>query len=91
LITKHADGKEPISEKKLAAGVGNFNSEKEMIGFTFNRVKQTVHLPQAKALAYIKETHKMLQRKTVPLKQLQMLVGKLRHASIILPATKGFF
>jgi hypothetical protein len=25
------------------------------------------------------------------LKNLQMLVGKLRHASIILPAAKGFF
>jgi hypothetical protein len=33
----------------------------------------------------------MLQRKTVPLKKLQMLVGKLRHALIILPAAKGFF
>jgi hypothetical protein len=33
----------------------------------------------------------MLRRKTVPLKKLQMLVGKLRHASIILPVAKGFF
>ncbi len=33
----------------------------------------------------------MLRRKTVPLKKLQMLVGKLRHALIILPAAKGFF
>ncbi len=92
MITKHADGKEPISVKKVAAGDRNFNSKKEMIGFAFNGVKQTVHLPQAnKTLAYIKETHKMLRRKTVPLKQLQMLVGKLRHASMILPTAKGFF
>ena len=33
----------------------------------------------------------MLRRKTVPLKKLQMLVGKLSHASIILPTAKGFF
>ena len=33
----------------------------------------------------------MLRHKTVPLKKLQMLVGKLRHAAIILPASKGFF
>jgi hypothetical protein len=62
-----------------------------MIGFAYDGVKQTVHLPQAKVLVYIKETHKMLWRKTVPFKQLQMLVGKLRHASIIILAAKGFF
>ncbi len=91
LVTKHKEGKEPISAKKLAAGDGNFDSRKEMIGFVFDGVKQTVHLPLAKASAYIKETHTMLRRKTVPLKKLQMLVGKLPHALIILPAAKGFF
>ena len=73
------------------AGDGNFDTKKEMIGFVFDRVKRTVHLPPANAAAYIKETHTLLQRKTVPLKNLQMLVGKLRHASSILPAAKGFF
>ena len=46
-----------------------------MIGFVFDGVKRTVHLPPAKAAAYIKETHTLLRRKTVPLKKLQMLVG----------------
>ena len=87
----HTYGKEPISTKKLAAGDGNFNTKKEMIRFIFDRVKCTVHLPPAKAAAYIKETHILLRRKMVPLKKLQMLVGRLRHASIILPAAKGFF
>ena len=87
----HTYGKEPISAKKLVAGDGNFNTKKEMIGFVFDGVKRTVHLPPAKAAAYIKETHTLLRRKTVPLKKLQMLVGKLWHASIILPAAKGFF
>jgi len=85
------DGKEPISAKKLAAGDGNFDTKKEMIGFVFDGVKRTVHLPPAKAAPYIKETHTLLRRKTVPLKKLQMLVGKLWHASIILPTAKGFF
>jgi hypothetical protein len=35
--------------------------------------------------------HTLLWHKTVPLKKLQMLVGKLRHALIILPVAKGFF
>jgi hypothetical protein len=91
LVTKHKEGKEPISAKKLAAEDGNFNTKKEMIGFVFDRVKSTVHLPPAKAAAYIKETHTMLRQKTVPLKRLQMLVRKLWHALIILPAAKGFF
>jgi hypothetical protein len=85
-ITKHKDGKEPISARKLAAGHRNFDSKKEMIGFVFDGVKRTVHLPPAKASAYIKKMHTMLRCKTVPLKKLQMLVRKLRHASIILPA-----
>ncbi len=76
-VTLHKEDKEPISAKKLAAGDGNFDSRKEMIGFVFDGVKQTVHLPPAKASAYVKETHTMLRRKTVPLKKLQMLVGKL--------------
>ena len=62
-----------------------------MIGFVFDGVKRTVHLPPAKAAAYIKETHRLLRRKTMPLKKLQTLVGKLRHASIVLPAARGFF
>ena len=90
-VTNHEGGKEPISAKKLAAGDGNFNTKKEMIGFSFDGVKRTVQLPLVKAKAYITETHTMLRRKTVPLKKLQMLVGKLRHAAIILPAAKGFF
>ena len=91
LVMKHEEGKEPISAKKLVAGDGNFDTKKEMIGFVFDGDKCTVHLPPTKAAAYIKETHTMLRQKTVPLKNLQMLVRKLWHASIILPMAKGFF
>jgi hypothetical protein len=70
LITNHADGKEPILAKKLVAGDRIFTTKKDLIGFAFNGVKQTVHLPRAKALAYVKETYRMLRRKTVSLKQL---------------------
>ena len=54
-------------------------------------IKRRVHIPLAKAKVYIAEMHIMLRCKTVPLKKLQMLVGKLRHTAIILPAVKGFF
>jgi hypothetical protein len=90
-ITKHEGGKEPISQKKLALGDGDFETSKDMICFRFDGIKCTICLPVEKVMAYIKEADKVLQRKTVPLKSLQMLIGKFRHASVILPAAKGFF
>ncbi len=90
-MTGHVDGKKPISHPKLEKGNGNFTSDKEMIGFIFDGIKGTVCLPPVKAAAYIEEMHWVLHRKSVPLKDLQTLVGKLRHASIILPAAQGFF
>ncbi len=90
-VTKHQDGKDPISRKKLLQGNGHFELKKDMIGFSFDGVKRMVHLPPAKASAYIKEIHYMLRLKSVPLTTLQGVVGKVRHASIILPAARGFF
>jgi hypothetical protein len=91
LVSNHSGSKEPISWKKLAQGKGNFDTTKEMIGFLFEGVKRTVRLPAKKALAYIKEMHTVLCRKTIPLKSLHAIVGRLHHASVILPAAKGFF
>jgi hypothetical protein len=90
-ITGPSGGKDPISAKKLIHGDGDFTSSKEMIGFTFDGIKCTVRLPAAKATKYIREIHRVLRRTSVTLKTLQTLVGQLRHASIILPAARGFF
>ncbi len=76
-VTKHQDGKDLISRKKLLQGDGHFESKKDMIGFSFNGVKRTVHLPPAQASAYLKEIHRILRRKSVPLKTLQGVVGKV--------------
>jgi hypothetical protein len=90
-VTGHQNRKDPLSKKKLEQGDGNFVSTKDMIGFTFDGIKWTIQLPPVKAKAYICETHCILRRKSVPLKDLRTLVSKLRHASIILPAKHGFF
>ncbi len=90
-VTKHKDGKDPISWKKLLQGNGHFQPKKDMIGFSFDGVKRTVHLPLAKAKAYIKEIHCILRWKSIPLTTLQEVVRKIRHTSIILPAVCGFF
>jgi hypothetical protein len=90
-VTKHIGGKEPISDRKLENGDGNFETEKEMIGFEFDGIKRTIRLPAAKARRYIKEAHTMLRRKWVPIKLFQTVIGKLRHATTILPAAEGLF
>jgi hypothetical protein len=77
--------------EEVAPGRWAFESKKDMIGFNFNGVKRTVHLPPAKALDYIKEIHCILRRKSVPLKTLQGVVGKVRHTSINLLAARSFF
>ena len=89
--TGHTDGKEPISDKKVDKGDGDYTSTKEMIGFVFDGVKRTVRLPKLKAAKYIREIHRVLRRSSIAIKPLQTLVGQLRHASIISPAARGFF
>ena len=90
-ITNHANGKEPISRKKLDKGDGNFSTKKTMIGFEFNGITRTVRLQEDKSRSYTKEAHAMLRRKRIPIKTFQATVGKLRHAALILPAACGFF
>jgi hypothetical protein len=90
-ITNHKNGKEPISRGKLEKGDGNFDTTKTLIGFVFNGIKRTVCLPKDKAKKYIKEAHAMLRQAAIPWKAFQTTVGKLRHATLILPATQGFF
>ena len=60
-ITGHTDGKEPISDKKNDKGDGNYTSTKEMIGFVFDGIKRTIHLPKLKAAKYIREIHHVLR------------------------------
>jgi hypothetical protein len=60
-VTGHQNGKDPLSNKKLEQGDGNFASTKDMIGFTFNGIKRTIQLPPLNATAYIRDTHRILR------------------------------
>jgi len=90
-VTNHKNGKDPISKGKLEKGDGNFETTKTLIGINFDGIKRTVCLPPDKANKYIREAHTMLRRATIPWKTFQKVIGKLRHAALILPATQGFF
>jgi hypothetical protein len=85
-VTDHQNGKKAISRKKLDQGNRDYTSKKDMMGFTFDGIKRTIHLPPAKVAAFIKATHCHLCCTLLPLKTLQTLIGKLRHVSMILPA-----
>jgi hypothetical protein len=89
-ITKHEGGKEPILQSKLDKGQGNFESLKDMIGIDFNGVNRKVRLPAEKARQYIKETHSMLRRKTVPMKLFRTVVGKITACNHYPTGSKRF-
>ncbi len=59
-VTGHKNGKDLLSKKKLEQGDGNFVTKKDMIGFSFDGIKRTIHLPPTKVAAYIRETHQIL-------------------------------
>jgi hypothetical protein len=73
-VTGHQNEKESISCKKLDLGNGDYTSKKDIIGFTFDGIKRTFHLPPAEATAFIKVTHGLLCRTLAPLKTLQTLL-----------------
>lgn len=91
-VTGHQNGKQPISQKKLAKGEGDWRTEKEMIGFEWEGRKRTVCLPTKKSKQYVADTKAMLYKKRrAPVKRFQTVVGKLRHAARVMPAAKAFF
>jgi hypothetical protein len=61
-VTGHQNGKEPISHKKLDLRNGDYTSKRDMIGFTFDSIKRTIHLPPTKMAVSIKTTHCLLAK-----------------------------
>jgi len=92
-VTGHTGGKDSISLKKLKKGDADWTTEKEILGWLINGVTRHISLPPDKAASYLLETRRLLHRNQtkVPLKQFQRVCGKLRFASIAIPAGKGLF
>jgi hypothetical protein len=89
-ITKH-NGEDPISQKKMAQGEGDWSTTKEILGWTVNGETFTIKLPDKKCIEIIKMIKKMLHRKNSSLKKYQKLAGKLQHASFGIPGGSGLF
>lgn len=89
--TGHVGGKDPISVKKLEKGDARWNPEKEILGFLMDGEARTVRLTQRKADDIDRELTQLLRKTRVPMKRFRSIVGRLRHAAIILPGAKGMF
>jgi hypothetical protein len=86
----HLSGKDPISMKKLEAGDARWAHTKEIHGFVFNVEDHTVHLTQRRKVAGIADNTTKIQKKNcVTLPKFQSVVGKMRHATTILPPARG--
>jgi hypothetical protein len=90
-VSGHTGGKDPVSEKKLVKGDARWAACKEILGFILNGKKRTIQLTPDKAIRIVQEILRVLKKKRVPIKRFQKLLGKLQHASGILPAAKSLF
>jgi hypothetical protein len=90
-VTGHANGKDPISQKKLDKGDARWDPSKVILGFLVNGKHRTVCLPADKAQRIGTEIAKALKKSKVSLAKFQSLNGKLRHAATIFPAAQALF
>lgn len=84
-------GEDPVSMKKLKAGDGLWDFEKEILGWIFNGLDWTIRLPEDKVhkiQTLISETASSTE---VPLKTYQTMAGKLNHATHGIPNGRGLF
>ena len=90
-VTGH-NGADPVSLKKLLAGEGLWEVRKEVLGWMLDGATRCIELAAKKQETILKELKVVLRmRRGVPFKRLEKLVGKLRHASIGIPAGKYLF
>ena len=90
-ITGHS-GAEPVSLKKLLQGEGVWAVRKEILGWMMDGATRCIELSEKKQLAIQKELKTVMRIKTgVPYNRVEKLIGKLRHASIGIPAGKALF
>ena len=84
----------PISEKKLDKGEGLWQFRKEILGWLFDGASRCIELPQDKRDKIDKILKDMLRKGRlgkILFKDFEKIVGKLRHASIGIPAGRGLF
>lgn len=90
-VTGHVGGKDSVSMKKAEKGDMRWDPEKEVLGLDLDGRRRTVALPKQKAEGITTEIRRVLKKNSILLARYRKLVGKLRHAAIIMPAIRGLF
>ena len=89
-VTGHS-GQDPLSQKKLDEGEGLWETRKEILGWIFDGVTRCIELKSSRAAKIREEIRAVHKARAVERKVMEKLVGKLRHASLAVPAAKGLF
>jgi hypothetical protein len=84
-------GQDPLSEKKMKQGDGQWHHVKEILGWDFDGLHYTISLPQSKAKKIEALLKGIIKRDASSLKRYQEMAGKLQHATFGIPSGKGLF
>ena len=87
-LTGH-DGPDPIAEKKLNKGEGQWDYVKEILGWVFDGQNYTIYLPTEKVKKLRNLIKAVIKKPSTTLKEYQRIAGKLNHASIGIPNGRG--
>ena len=80
---------DPIAFKKLQQGDGIWDTRKEILGWIFDGIQRCIELPPDKHKRIQSELRTLKRRNKAPRKDLERLLGRLRHACIGMPAGRG--
>ena len=89
-VTKH-NGPDSIAETKLQKLEGLWAFCKEILGWILDGLLRTIALPDYKYHRIMGELRQAICSQALPVTEFKQLVGKLRHASLAIPASKGLF
>ena len=90
-VTGH-NGADPVSVKKLLKGEGVWAVRKEILGWVMDGSTMCIELSNKKQETILQDLKQALRKKRgLRFKSFEKLVGKLRHASIGIPAGKYLF
>ena len=88
---RHSADDQPVSIKKIDKGEAQWDVLKEVLGWLCDGKKKTIRLPNEKVTKITGAIKEMLRCNAgTPFEEFRKLMGKLQHASIGVPAGKGF-
>jgi hypothetical protein len=87
------DRNNPISEKKLLKGEGQYVLFKTLLGFNFDGQRKPMWLEEQKRAKLLPTLHSWIRagdcKRGIPFKEFESVVAKLRHTFTALPGGQG--